>query len=569
LRNQSIFVDLFYGQFKSDLFCTDCKHTSTTFESFQTVSLPIPINTDIFEIVCFFLFYDISITPIQLVVPFLRKTSVMAFRNKLAKLMLIHPMSFIIVQLEKGQVDRYLSTSHTLELGRDNNKPLFLFQINPDLFMKTIVSKYDSTLMTKNFGKIYDTLRAKVNIHKEYFAEEYQDDETGITSPIDGFYKNVNVDNNHGFGSEFIKVIINLEAYDTCDTRSTERIIFPRVIYMNTTSTCAEIHLQIFEYFSKLFNKKGESNEKNWKRLFKDLDTEIKNDTFDFQNTEGYPYRVRIRNICRGTKQACFICNNITCFGCLLPYSTSLRLKDLLAKYPVNHQKQLDNTFYYLSDSQRKENKYTEFKLVLTWLQDYKEKVLELNTKKDHFFSLPSVKDDKHISLYDCFKNFGQFEKLDSSNEWFCTSCKKHQKAGKKIEIYKTPAVLIIHLKRFKNHKITNLVDFPVNNLILDGLVGSETELVYDLVGVANHSGALDYGHYYAYVKNPIAKRWYKFDDSHVTQIGVNEIVTNTAYILIYRRRGLENMLDLLEIYNQPFVDYEKDIERLDGKIFK
>jgi hypothetical protein len=482
----------------------------------------------------------------------------MAFRNKLGKLMSIHPMSFIIVQNERGHVDRYIHTSYMLDSNIDHSKQFFLFQINPDLFNKTLTNKTSNLILTKNYIKIYDTLRAKSDLHKEYFTEEYKDDESGMTTECEGYYTTINSDNNHGFGSDYIKVIMNLEAYEGNNIKSTERLIFPRVIYLGLNMTCAEAHMLIFEYFSKLLNKKNENIERIFKRIFKTMDTDLNNDSLEFQIKEEYPYRIRIKNICKGTKQPCLVCSNSDCINCLLPYSSSIKLKDILDRFPKVNDKLVDNSYYYLTDQQRKEINNIELKFILTWLPEYKEIFQELNTKRDHFFTLNFKQEDKHVSLYECLKKFGQYEDLDSSNEWFCTICKKHQKAGKKIEIYKTPYILILHLKRFKQHKITNLVEFPIHSLLLDDVVLShEAGLIYDLIAVANHSGSLDYGHYYAYCKNPITKKWYKFDDSNIIPISnINDIVTNSAYMLIYRRKDMENMIDLQETYMRGFINY-------------
>ena len=41
-REQSVFVDLFYGQLKSKLTCTKCGYSSMTYDPFNVLSLPIP-----------------------------------------------------------------------------------------------------------------------------------------------------------------------------------------------------------------------------------------------------------------------------------------------------------------------------------------------------------------------------------------------------------------------------------------------------------------------------------------------------------------------------------------------
>ncbi len=46
-REKSIFVDLFYGQLKSRVQCTVCNKISISFDPFNMLSVPIPINKEI------------------------------------------------------------------------------------------------------------------------------------------------------------------------------------------------------------------------------------------------------------------------------------------------------------------------------------------------------------------------------------------------------------------------------------------------------------------------------------------------------------------------------------------
>eukprot|EP00960_Hanusia_phi_P027412 746827-Hanusia_phi.AAC.1 len=76
--------------------------------------------------------------------------------------------------------------------------------------------------------------------------------------------------------------------------------------------------------------------------------------------------------------------------------------------------------------------------------------------------------------------------------------------------------------------------------------------LWYDLYSVMVHSGSAFGGHYYAYVKDVAEGRWYKFNDSVVTEacwqdvestfgaqggMATSYLTTATAYMLLYRRR--------------------------------
>ncbi|PRD21568.1 UNVERIFIED_CONTAM: usp15 [Trichonephila clavipes] len=71
------------------------------------------------------------------------------------------------------------------------------------------------------------------------------------------------------------------------------------------------------------------------------------------------------------------------------------------------------------------------------------------------------------IQLSECLELFTTVEKLGADDPWYCPSCKKHQQATKKFDLWSLPQVLIIHLKRFSYNrywrdKLDTLVEFPV-----------------------------------------------------------------------------------------------------------
>ncbi|KAG0273876.1 CSN-associated deubiquitinating enzyme Ubp12 [Linnemannia exigua] len=154
----------------------------------------------------------------------------------------------------------------------------------------------------------------------------------------------------------------------------------------------------------------------------------------------------------------------------------------------------------------------------------------------------------KNITLEDCLAEYTKEEQLGEEDLWYCPNCKKHQQATKKLDIWRLPDILVVHLKRFSHtrawrDKIDALVDFPIHGLDLSGKTLKEEdrdENVYDLFGVSNHMGGLGGGHYTAYAKNERTEQWYNFDDSHVSPVGnnVESIKSSSAYLLFYRRRN-------------------------------
>ena len=45
-------------------------------------------------------------------------------------------------------------------------------------------------------------------------------------------------------------------------------------------------------------------------------------------------------------------------------------------------------------------------------------------------------------------------EELDKDNEWYCSQCKKHQLATKQLQLWRSPDILVVQLKRFYHRNI-------------------------------------------------------------------------------------------------------------------
>ncbi|ATZ52048.1 Bcubp12 [Botrytis cinerea B05.10] len=153
------------------------------------------------------------------------------------------------------------------------------------------------------------------------------------------------------------------------------------------------------------------------------------------------------------------------------------------------------------------------------------------------------------ITLEDCLDEFGKEEILSEMDTWYCPRCKEHRRASKKFEIWRTPDILIMHLKRFsasgfQRNKLVDHVDFPIEGLDLSSRVIESQdgkEEIYDLIAVDDHYGGMGGGHYTAFAKNFSDQKWYEYNDSSVSETkNLNSMVTKNAYLLFYRRRSSE-----------------------------
>ncbi|XP_047960146.1 ubiquitin carboxyl-terminal hydrolase 8-like isoform X1 [Salvia hispanica] len=147
------------------------------------------------------------------------------------------------------------------------------------------------------------------------------------------------------------------------------------------------------------------------------------------------------------------------------------------------------------------------------------------------------------ISLYKCVEAFLKEEPLGPEDMWYCPNCKEHRQAGKKLDLWRLPEILVIHLKRFSytrfsKNKLETFVDFPVENFDLSNYILKKNNKDchrYMLYAISNHYGGMGGGHYTAFAKHRVDS-WYEFDDSHVYPVTEEQIKTQAAYVLFYKR---------------------------------
>lgn len=160
-----------------------------------------------------------------------------------------------------------------------------------------------------------------------------------------------------------------------------------------------------------------------------------------------------------------------------------------------------------------------------------------------HKSTLFSRKSQESVSLYKCLDAFLKEEPLGPEDMWYCPSCKTHRQASKKLDLWRLPEILVIHLKRFSynrfsRNKLETFVDFPIDDFDLSNYMAHKNILMshhYMLYAVSNHQGGMGSGHYTAFIQHG-HNRWYEFDDSNVFHISEEQIKTSSAYVLFYRR---------------------------------
>ena len=152
-----------------------------------------------------------------------------------------------------------------------------------------------------------------------------------------------------------------------------------------------------------------------------------------------------------------------------------------------------------------------------------------------------SLPEKPETNIFECLDMYSSDEELKGENAWQNDKTNKKEDVKKNIIFWSLPNVLIIDLKRFNNanRKINSMVHTPINNIDLSKYVHgyNASDYIYDLFGTGNHMGNAQGGHYTANIKNSNGK-WYNFNDTNITEIQENKIISPHTYCLFYRKKN-------------------------------
>ena len=178
-------------------------------------------------------------------------------------------------------------------------------------------------------------------------------------------------------------------------------------------------------------------------------------------------------------------------------------------------------------------------------------------TKRDEAFLDLSLDVEQNASVTACLRSFSKNELLSCRDKFQCDKCGGLQEAHKRMVLKSAPAVLALHLKRFKyvesagrHAKLMHRVVFPPElriDTLSEEASEAQTDASYHLFAVVVHVGSgPNHGHYVSLVKSH--GQWLTFDDDAVDiaeEADVLRLYGNTrenqgsseqGYILFYQR---------------------------------
>lgn len=567
-RNDLVITDLFTGMYKSTLVCPTCNKTSVTFDPFNDVTLPLPVNKKWYH-------------------------------------------TFKIVDLRKGSAQILL---FEVELSKTSNyddligylcnhleyqpQDVFLFEIFNNFFYKDFRSNYNNLR--------YYTISEIISDHDDIVVYNIpHDPDSDIIVPVINLVSDNDTSYNvmHAFGLPlFVVLNRNLQAKDR---ESIEQALKDLATILRKYPSDAmaqsaqfEIKYHVEKSHPKLKNSfihipHNRVNFNNLPILFDSTPDQVAASPSEAQQSDVAQLdsdEFVIVDSVDVPKVPSVPQNNITpqhldigeddvvgaaCHESIAPNDdleslSSDSTQNLGLLFDSVHA--IDNHITTMQRSHSRESTRARpaelddlhrMTLVCQWSHEqyleYFSDVTENHSWVEPFeVSNPDAKNSKAklleqksqtVSLHECLTNFSTPEILGDEDLWYCSRCEEHKQATKTIQIWETGDILTIHLKRFESarsfsDKIDMVVDFPTTGLDMSEYVCGSIEgqpLLYDLIGVDNHYGGLGGGHYTAHAKNFRDGNWYYFNDSRVTPVDVpQECVTSAAYLLFYRRRVSE-----------------------------
>ena len=496
LRENSIIVDLFQGQFKSTITCNYCNRIAVSFDSYMFLSLPIPSGK--YEINIKYLGYEIN-NCFNFKIPITENTTVLNIIDIIEKKF-----------ANKKSTDKTIGSPPSKNNRRKNKRK-----------KKYYVQKTEEVLSGDYSVEIVLLTKYK-NIYKVFNCNDYIFPYLQQGFELVAYEKKKRGENIYFYLTQY-----NNSYFSSYFYPKSFLFDYPLVIDVEKKEKIYSLYGKISIFLNKLFS----NNKKSGEAI--DINSKFSQINKDNEKENGFTIYIDI-----------YLSNKNNSF-CESIFFSKYKNYLLLDKHSSN-----ENINNIKKELNLNENERLSLDINILFNLD-KNKLPKFNSNSEKI----SLNSGKEINLYDCLNLFNSEEILDGDNEWYCNICKKHRDVNKKMDIFKSPYYLIIQLKRFKqddemgprsifnifnSSKNTTFVDFPINDLDLSKYILSQSQSIngskYDLIGVINHYGGSSFGHYTAYCLN--GNKWIEYNDESLSKIAKNNVVSNAAYVLFYKRNN-------------------------------
>uniref|UniRef100_H3BAQ6 Ubiquitin carboxyl-terminal hydrolase 4 n=1 Tax=Latimeria chalumnae TaxID=7897 RepID=H3BAQ6_LATCH len=452
LRNDSIIVDIFHGLFKSTLVCPECAKISVTFDPFCYLTLPLPMKKDrTMEV--FLVQADPKSRPTQCRVVVPKMGAVSDLCIALSKISGVPAENMVVTDVYNHRFHKVYQMDEGLNHIMDRDD-IFVYEVNsspeedsehislPIYFRERRVRHTSTSSGTMLFGqplmvsvpeqnltvdKLYNVVLERILRYVKWPLKEECENSRACCSHV--------LDNG------------------TCNG--------PNGIYGGKSTICYKIRsCQNFKNFSvspRSYNfvfMPGDDEEMDHQNEIKP-DQELGSEPDNSQSEDS-------------VEEDCEELENGPCSNSPKKTKAASCQKKLFSFSVVNA--------YGTSEinSITPDGKFIKLGSHSTVAIDW-----DSETKKLYYDDQESEAFEKHesmlqpqkkrsmVALRECIELFTTMETLGEHDPWYCPTCKKHQQATKKFDLWSLPKILVVHLKRFSYNKywrdkLDTVVEFPI-----------------------------------------------------------------------------------------------------------
>jgi len=484
-KNRSLIVDVFEGQVRSQLTCCRCGNSSSTFEPFRYLSVPIPSN-HMDPCTLRVVFFPVPSSPSErprltrfsVTVP--KSSTVQRVEQALSTRLPVPMSSVLLAEVYRSRIHRYL----------DPNLPLTDVRAEDQLFAFEVLQNSQDLLE-------YQERLAPSKTKKDRIADPTKQPQLRVLM-IQAMHRRV---------------------VDVCrsdgETWAQRREVFGLPFVMSAVSswTYATLHEMLMIHAGRFFNPRKDGKTSDERQV---------------------PFVARIVN---ASGAACGACDRRNCTGCLLPKgSARLRLRAGLLTGAVSTAK------IYLAldwvDSSMYDQEYVD---TVTSDESLGEEENPSSSAEATAVPLSACVDSFAQPEFMKVEN-GNGVKCEKCD--IVVDAVKRIEIWREPDVL-IFHIKRFHFSGEHFEKISTSVEVPPKELdIRSWIVGPTgwSSTAYDLYGVACHTGGMSGGHYTSYCLNTGGKEptWLKFNDETVTLVDFAQelpTISKECYVLFYRKR--------------------------------
>ncbi|XP_066519840.1 ubiquitin carboxyl-terminal hydrolase 32 isoform X1 [Hoplias malabaricus] len=425
-RNRSIVVDLFHGQLKSQVKCKTCGHISARFDPFNFLSLPLPMDSSMhLEITVIKL--DGS-TPIRYGLRLNMDEKYTGLKKQLSELCSLKPEQILLAEVHSSNIKNFPQDNQKVRLSVNGFLCAFEIPVPGSPTSVTSPAPTDTTVMANGTaGNRY--VEKPVLILNGMAGTPVQSGSekslaNGMPSTVVPSASEKTLTNGIPNGhitpvqdSPFIGYIIAMhrkmmrtELYFLSSQKNRPSLFgMPLIVPCTVHTSKKDLYDSVWIQVSRLASPLPPQ--------------EASNHAQDCDDSMGYQYPFTLRVVQKDGNSCAWCPWYRFCRGCTVECN-----EDRAALGNAYIAVDWDPTALHLR------------------YQTSQERIVEEHASVEQSRRAQA----EPISLDSCLKAFTSEEELGEDELYYCSKCKTHRLATKKLDLWRLPPVLIVHLKRFQ-----------------------------------------------------------------------------------------------------------------------